>query len=223
MAEFLDDGASTSGPANKHAIYQPHEATMPDDRESPRPRQHDVLATMLKPRANRVSWHPGPWNVDLAAVVTVLVLTCWIAYSDRHAASFLGSFELQRTIANVEQVPLPPAQAVSAEDGSKFPTVSIPVGEARTAAFLQRVELAENEVVHIGEDVTVRYFTPRPALHRVPVGQNQVVHMGEDVTVRYFTPQPAPHRVPAGQYQVVHMGEDVTVRYFTPVGRNTRD
>jgi anti-sigma regulatory factor (Ser/Thr protein kinase) len=223
MAEFLDDGASPSGPANKHAIYQPYEGTMPDDWESPRPRQHDVLATMLKQRANRVSWHRGPWNVDLAAVVTVLVLTCWIAYSDRHPASFLGSFELQRTIANVEQVTQPPAQAVSAEDGSRFPTVPIPVGEARTATFLQQVELAENEVVHIGEDVTVRYFTPRPALHRVPVGQNQVVHMGEDVTVRYFTPQPAPRRVPAGQYQVVHMGEDVTVRYFTPVGRNTRD
>jgi hypothetical protein len=47
------------------------------------------------------------------------------------------------------------------------------------------VGVAENEVVHIGEDVTVRYFNAR---HPVPVEQYQVVHIGEDVTVRYFTP-----------------------------------
>jgi hypothetical protein len=34
----------------------------------------------------------------------------------------------------------------------------------------------------------MRYFTPNPEPHRVPTGQYQVVHIGEDVTVRYFTP-----------------------------------
>jgi hypothetical protein len=137
-------------------------------------------------RAKGVSPHKRPWKVDLGAVVAVLVLTCWIAYSDRHAASFLGSFELNRTTAIEGQVSLPPAKAVPAEDRSEFQTVPTPVGEARTPALLQEVGLAEQEVVHIGEDVTVRYFTPRPAPHRVPVGQYQVVHRGEDVTVRYF-------------------------------------
>ena len=49
----------------------------------------------------------------------------------------------------------------------------------------------------------------------------KVVHIGEDVTVRYFTLKPTPHRESVGQYRVVDMGEDVTVRYFAPVVRST--
>jgi hypothetical protein len=178
-AEFPRDGGSLPGPANRHATYQPCEATMAEDRDSPISRQPAVLATMLMQRAKHVPWHK-PWGVDLAAVVTVFVLTCWIAYSDRHPASFLGSLEVQRSVAVVEQVPLPPAKAIS-----KLPAVPVPVEEARAATLLQEVGVAENEVVHIGEDVTVRYFSP---LHPVPVEQYQVVHIGEDVTVRYFPP-----------------------------------
>jgi len=51
----------------------------------------------------------------------------------------------------------------------------------------------------------------------------KVVHIGEDVTVRYFTPKPAPHRESVGQYRVIAMGEDVTVRYFAPVVRNKKN
>ena len=90
---------------------------------------------------------------------------------------------MKKTIAMEKQVPL-----ARAKDRSSFQTVPIPVGKARSATLLQEMGLAEQEVVHIGEDVTVRYFTPKPAPHRVPVGQYQVVHMGEDVTVRYFAP-----------------------------------
>jgi hypothetical protein len=176
-SEFPNDGGSVPGPANRHATYQPCEATMAEDRDSPISRQPAVLATMLKQRAKHVPWHK-PWGVDLAAVVTVFVLTCWIAYSDRHPASFSGSLEVQRSVAVDEQVPLPPAKGIS-----KLPAV--PVEDARTATLFQEVGGAETEVVHIGEDVTVRYFSP---LHPVPVEQYQVVHIGEDVTVRYFTP-----------------------------------
>jgi hypothetical protein len=55
----------------------------------------------------------------------------------------------------------------------------------------------------------------------VGLAEPEVVHIGEDVTVRYFTAKLAAHRGSAGQYQVLHMGEDVTVRYFTPVGGST--
>ena len=34
----------------------------------------------------------------------------------------------------------------------------------------------------------MRYFTPKPAPHGVPVGPYQIVHIGKDVTVRYFMP-----------------------------------
>ena len=178
-AEFLIAGGSVPGSANRHATCQPCEATMAEDRDSPISRQLAVLATMFMQRAKHVSWHK-PWGVDLAAVVAVLVLTCWIAYSDRHPASFLGSSEVQGSVAVDEQVPLPPARRIS-----KLPAVPVPVEEPRTATLLQGVGGAENEVVHIGEDVTVRYFS---ALHPVPVEQYQVVHIGEDVTVRYFPP-----------------------------------
>jgi len=194
VAEFRDR-ASTSDPADWHAINRPREATMPENGESLRPMQPDMLATMLRQRAKRVAWHKRPWNADSAAVAIVLVLACWIGYSDRHAASFLGSFELNRTTAIEEQVPLAPEKAVPAEDRSKFQPVPTLVEGARTATPLREAGLAEQEVVHIGQDVTVRYFTP----------------------------QPAPQRVPVGQYRVVHMGKDVTVRYFTPVGRNSRN
>jgi hypothetical protein len=50
----------------------------------------------------------------------------------------------------------------------------------------------------------------------------KVLHIGEDVTVRYFTTKPAPPPESVGQYQVVDMGEDVTVRYFASIVRNTK-
>jgi len=51
----------------------------------------------------------------------------------------------------------------------------------------------------------------------------KVIHIGEDVTVRYFTHKPTPRRESVGQYQVINMGEDVTVRHFGPVVRNTKN
>jgi hypothetical protein len=148
----------------------------------------DARATILMPRAQRVSWQKRPWNIDLAAVIAVLVLTCWIAYSDRHAPSFLGSFELHRTTAVEGQVSLPLAKATLAEYRPRLQPVPIPAGEASTTTLRRRVGLTENGVVHFGDDVTVRYFTLKPSSPGVPVGQYQVVHMGKDVTVRYFMP-----------------------------------
>jgi hypothetical protein len=170
MAEFLNDGAFTPASANRDTIYQPCQATIPKDR----PKQPDVLTTLLMQPAKRVPWHKRPWNGDLAAVVTLLVLACWIAYGDRHPLLFLGPLELQSMATIEEQVSLPPAMPIA-------------VGDARTVTRLHAAVLV-TKVVHIGEDVTVRYFTPKPAPRREPVGQYQVVDMGEDVTVRYFAP-----------------------------------
>jgi len=64
------------------------------------------------------------------------------------------------------------------------------VEEASTANPFQRVENVENEVVQIGDDVTVRYFTTTSI--RNASGSNREVSsrsVGEDVTVRYFTPR----------------------------------
>ncbi len=182
-AEFLNDGASTPASASKDVIYQPHQGTMPRDR----PKQPDLLATLLMQPAKRVPWHMRPWNGYLAAVVTVLAFACWIAYGDRHPLSFLAPIELQSMATIGEQVPLPPAKTVPAENRPRFRTSPIAVGDARTATLLHTVVLV-TKVVHIGEDVMVRYFIPKAEPHRESVGQYQVVDMGEDVSVRYFAP-----------------------------------
>jgi two-component sensor histidine kinase len=179
VAEFLNDGASTPASANKDAIYQPCQATMP--------KQPDALATLLMQPAKRVAWHKRPWNVDLAAVVTLFVLASWIAYSDRHPPLFLGPLELQSMATIEEQVPLPPAKTMPVENRPRFWTSPIAVGDARTATLPHGVVLV-TKVVHIGEDVTLRYFTPKSVALQESGGQYQVVDMGEDVTVRYFTP-----------------------------------
>jgi len=191
VAEFLNDGASRPASANKDASYQRCRATMPKDR----PKQPVALATLLMQPAKRVPWHKRPWNVDLAAVVTLLVLASWIAYGDRHPLLFLGPLEPQSIATITEQRTRPHANTVPAENTPRVRTMpKIAVGDARTATLPYGVVLV-----------------------------TKVVHLGEDVMVRYFTPTPAPHQESVGQYQVVDMGEDVTVRYFAPVVRNTKN
>ena len=43
---------------------------------------------------------------------------------------------------------------------------------------------------------------------------SQVRHFGDDVTVRYFTPKSIPVRAAIRDGEVRHISEDVTVRYF---------
>ena len=50
--------------------------------------------------------------------------------------------------------------------------------------------MGENEVDYVGEDVTIRYFTSKPAPRR-RVRESQVAYFGDDVTVYYFRPKPA--------------------------------
>ena len=182
-SEFLKCSAPTPASANNDAIYQFRKATMPKDR----PRHPEALATLLMQPRKRVPWHKRLWNGDLAAVVTVLVLACWVAYGDRHPLLLLAPLELQSMATIEEQVRLPPAKTVPAENRRRSQTMPIAVGDKRTATPLHGAGLV-TKVVHIGEDVTVRYFTLKPTPHRESVGQYRVVDMGEDVTVRYFAP-----------------------------------
>jgi anti-sigma regulatory factor (Ser/Thr protein kinase) len=213
----LNDGASTSVAANRQAICRPGQTTMLKGSESPG-RRH-ALATRSQQQAQRVSWHKRSWSLDLAAVATVLALAGWLAYSDYRAPSFVAASDLQNTTASAEQVPLRLGNAAQTGARSPFRSVPIPVGDASIAT--QRLELVENEFIHLADDVTGRHLTPRPARDPVPTQPYQIVHIGNDVTVRYFTPQPKPHPFPDRQYQLVHMGEDVTVRHFTPSGRDS--
>ncbi len=190
--EPLTGRASTPGPANRHSIIQPCEDKMSAGSQSLKPTPPNPLQVLMQ-RAKLLPWPRRPRNVDVATFAAVLVLSCWIAYSDHHTVSSSGSFDMRRTPALEGQVSLPLENTMLAEYKPKVHTAPIPAEGARTAKPNGRMGFAGQEVVHIGEDVTVRYFTAKLV----------------------------PHRGSAEQHQVVHMGKDVTVRYFKPVGRNT--
>jgi anti-sigma regulatory factor (Ser/Thr protein kinase) len=141
----------------------------------------------MQPTRESFPVHQRRWNVAVAATA-VFVLTCGIAYSGRHAASFRGSLELQEPIAIAVQGSPPTAKAATSEGRSRLHTEPVLAREPRTATLLLREGTSEDEVVHIGDDVTVRYFTRRPAPHRFLVERYQAVHIGKDVTVWSFPP-----------------------------------
>jgi len=146
------------------------------------------LATMITQRAKAVILHNRRWNVVLAAVATVLMLICWIAYRGRRPASPLGSSALPRSTSIKQQVPFQPTKAMPAKNTFKVQPAPGPVKEARSARpKLQRVRAREMRVDYFGDDVTVRYFTPKLASRRVQVGKSQVIYIGDDVTVHHFT------------------------------------
>jgi hypothetical protein len=71
--------------------------------------------------------------------------------------------------------------------------------DVRPARILRkRVRIGDSDVEYFGDDVTVRWFTARPAKHRAKVAKNRVTHIGDDVTVRYFS-EPQPAVVPVSQ------------------------
>jgi hypothetical protein len=184
-ADFLNDGGTYSGPrqtGTRSAILakQPWHAS-----GSRQFRKARHVGDMLIQRARRVSWRAWPSKLELAAVATVLLLSCWITYG--HPASSLGSSGMQRSIALNEQI-LVPAKTFAGKGRSWPETVPVSVGEAGTPNFSEQVGDAEIEVVHIGDDVTVRYFRTKPT--RPASGSSREVSsrsFGEDVTVRYFT------------------------------------
>ena len=154
-----------------------------------------MLAMMMVQRAVEVASHKVRWNVALAAVATVFGLTFWIAYSDRGPASPLRSSvpprsTEQRQQVQFESVKPTPVEAVSGT--SKDQAAPSRVKEERPASTrVRRVRAGQNEVDYIGDDVTVRHFTYRPAAQRKRAVENRVAYIGDDVTVRYFTPRPA--------------------------------
>jgi hypothetical protein len=149
--------------------------------------RHPALLAIMQ-RAKEVTWHKHRWNVALAAVATVLVLTCWIAYRGRRPASPLGSSALLRSTAIEQQEPFQPTKATPTKETFKVQLAPVPVKEASPGRVtLQRVRVGKNEVDYFGDDVTVRYFTPRLASQQVRVGKSKVVYIGDDVTVHHFT------------------------------------
>jgi len=179
--ECLNEG-SMLHPANAHAIDQ-HSGAGVVVKELAVSRQPASLTTMIMRRAKEVMLHKRRWNVAVAAVATVLVLTSWIAYSGRRLASPLGSSA--RSTAIEPKVPFQPTKTMPAKTTFKVqPAPASLKGPKPSQATLRA---SRNDVRYFGDDVTVRYFTPKFAPHRVRVRKSHVVYIGDDVTVHHFT------------------------------------
>jgi hypothetical protein len=189
--KFLNDGGALLGPANNHSIYQRCGTAWAVAKDLPALRQPALLATRIIQRARDVTWHTRRRNLTLAAVATVLGLTCWIAYSRRGPASPLGSSALRRSIAIEPQAPAQRAKAMLTKDtsGLQRATVLVKKKDMPARTMLRRMRVGKNEVDYIGDDVTVRYFTYRTAPQRRRVAESRIAYIGDDVTVRYFTPK----------------------------------
>jgi hypothetical protein len=193
-AEVLNHTGSTPD-VDRRAIQQSCEATTAAmDGKLSILRQPAVLAATLMQQAKRAPWGGRRWNLAAAAVAAVLLLTSWFVYNNRRPASSFRPSTAQAPIVFESQAPV---LRVKQETGKGTPRLqpatdlAKPAGTGRTS--LRRVRIGENEVDYIGDDVTVRHFTPKPKppTRRVRVQASEVAYIGDDVTVRYFKPKAA--------------------------------
>lgn len=191
--KFPSGPAALQIAASNHPPYQAGAAALELARESQTRRQPELLATMNSPEANRVPW-PARWKPALAAVAAVLLLTCWIAFGGRRSASPLKSAALPQSSASGQPAPFQPANSVPMRSAAQLTSSSVPVTsaparlkQAHSRAGHRRVRVRKNEVDYVKDDVTIRYFTNKPAAQR-GVLEHRVSYIGDDVTVRYFTP-----------------------------------
>jgi len=188
-AEFLNNGESVLSRANRHGIHHPYNAAIAETWKSRTSREPAVFATLPRQEANRRDWLKRLWNAEVTAVLTLLVLTCWIAYSNRRPIS-LWKFSEPQSIAFDERAFFRHANTLSAKGTPNLQTTSLPMKDARHTRT-RLPQFGENGVDYVKEDVTVRYFTHTPPRQPVSLGESKVAYIGADVTVRYFSTKPA--------------------------------
>jgi anti-sigma regulatory factor (Ser/Thr protein kinase) len=152
-------------------------------------------------RAKHIPLNVGRWETAVC-VAAVLVIACWIGFTDRRPPSPSGISELQRSNALEQQMPFAPVKRVLANSTSQPQTaLGLELGERRTSRTMPRRLLDRNiRVWYFSDDVTVRYFTPQSPPQPVPDRNIRVRHISEDVTVLYLSPNPAgaPSSTPNG-------------------------
>jgi hypothetical protein len=184
--EALNDHASVPAAATNRAIYEAL-GTFIAQAGKLQGLTHSAWA-MLK-RAKRVPWYKNRWQTAVG-VAAVLVVACWIGFRDRRPASPLGVSGLQGSNALDQQMPFAPAKGVLPNSTSKPQTaLGLEPEERKTSRSMPQPVLDRNiRVRYISDDVTVRYFTPKPPPLAMLDGNIRVRYISDDVTVRYFTP-----------------------------------
>ena len=126
--------------------------------------------------------------MDLTAVLAVVVLTFWTAYSNQGPTWLMKLSEGQRSSHLDETVGQAKTEAM--REVSNFEATSSPAKEARPRRTSLRQPFGESEIEYVKDDVTVRYFAQPPLRQPLRLGEAHVSYVGEDVTVTYFTPKP---------------------------------
>jgi hypothetical protein len=191
MQQVPEDDKPAPERERKYGIGRICEAATAVARELPDLSQVAKPATTITHRMSRLPQYKLRWSVAVTAVVTALVIVaCWIAY-DRGTASPVGTSSLQRSHAARQQIPFVGAKPSPSHSASNAPPAVGGRGKAKapSSAFM-RAQVGPNEVDYIAEDVTIRRFTPKPTPPRVG-DRYKEVHIGGDVTVRYFASKPA--------------------------------
>src|SRR6266566_1206967 len=125
------------------------------------------VAAMIAQAAKRLLLHQyrlHQYRLKPAAVVIVLVMAGWIAYTRRGPASPVSTSALPRSNAIEQQAPFAPAKP-AANSTSKPQTAPVATQEKKKAARTTSQRLRVwRDVDYIAEDVTVRYVTLKPAV-----------------------------------------------------------
>jgi Histidine kinase/Histidine kinase-, DNA gyrase B-, and HSP90-like ATPase len=162
--------------ATKRAIYQPCGTFMARAGKMPALTRSAWAALN---RAKHVPLNVGRWGTALG-MAAVLIISCWIGFSDRRPPSLSEVSGLQGSNAPEQQIPFAPTKRVMANPTSKLQAaLGREAGERKTSSIRVR---------YFSDDVTVRYFTPEPTAPRVSDRNSRVRSISEDVTVRYFLP-----------------------------------
>jgi hypothetical protein len=136
--------------------------------------RHPVQLAAFLQRAKAIAEGVGGRNFALAAIIAVIVVTGWIAWSTHGPVSHL------------EPSTLPAPSTVDAQAQSQAAAQPTPVAGKIVRPRIRRVRLGNDEIDYIGDDVTVRYFHKTPLVQRKATPEVGVAYLGDDVTVRYY-------------------------------------
>ena len=163
-------------------------------------RRSTGVAAMIAQAAKRLLLHQCRWKP--AAVVIVLVMAGWVAYTHRGPISPVSISELPRSNAIEQQVPFAPEKP-AANSTSKPQTAPVATQKKKkTAGTTSQRPRVWRDVDYIAEDVTVRYVTLKPAVAVAP----QKRPMGSAV-------QPNTQRIPPPK--VVHAPEKPEIKQIS--------
>jgi len=177
-----------------------HGAIEAEGREWSLFRRSAGVAAMSAQGAKRLLLHQSQWKPT--AVVMVLVMAGWVAYTHRGPISPVSISELPRSNAIEQQVPFAPEKpAANSTSKPQTAPVATQAKKKATRTTSQRPRVWR-DVDYIAEDVTVRYVTLKPAVAVAP----QKRPMGSAV-------QPNTQRIPPPK--VVHAPEKPEIKQIS--------